>query len=84
MADLTFKDIRKAMKQIERYYGTPARFYCSESMGKKLMAKAKELGVKAETINGNDYLMGMKLITHPDLDDMTCYISGKDGEDGKD
>ena len=80
MADLTFKDIRKAMKQIERYHGTPARFYCSESMGKKLMAKAKELGVEAETINGDDYLMGMKLITHPDLDDRTCYISGKDGD----
>lgn len=75
MGELTFKDIKKAMKTLKQCGTEPAKFYTSESHAIKIIVQANEMGIKTKGQDGNDYILGMKVITHPDLDDHTCYIS---------
>ena len=74
MAELTIKDIEKAMKQMRKIKMKPAKFYCSKSTAEAILNKAKELGVETKGKDGEDYLLGMKVVTHNDLDDKCCYI----------
>ena len=75
MADITFKDIKKAMNTLKKYHTQPAKFYCSERRAKNLMEMAKKEGIPTGNINGKDYLMGMQLVTEKNIDENTCYIS---------
>ena len=78
MGELTLLDIKKAIRQIEKYHGpSEINIYCSESMAKSIVEKAKRFGVHAVK-DGKDYVLGRKIVTHADIDMNTCYITGDD------
>lgn len=75
MECLNIKDIEKAVKLLEKHQATPAYFYCSERTAESIIRKAEELGIKTKAIDGSNYILGMKIVTKPEIDDKHCYLS---------
>ncbi len=75
MEELTIKDIKKAVRQLKKYGGCARNLYMSESRAKQIILISNEHGIKTKGEDGNDYILGMKIVTRTDLNDKTCYIS---------
>lgn len=77
MADISFNDIEKAVNQLKQYGVAPSKFYCSHVRAKQFIDKAHELGIQTKGADGNDYLLGMKIVSDKRLPEDIMYVSDK-------
>ena len=68
------KDLKKAVKQLKKCGGKPARLYMSESEAERILNEAHAMGLNTKSEDGYDYIFGARVITHPAVNDNTCYI----------
>ena len=62
MSDITIKDIKKAMKTLEKSGGKPVRLIMGLEKKNKIIHMLNEKGIQTK-INGKEYVMGMEVIT---------------------
>ena len=74
MADLTVKDIKKAMKTLNKNNVVPTKMIMHQIMKDKVIKMLNEQGIETKGADGNDYVFGMKVITNDMCVEDTAYL----------
>ena len=75
MSDITVKDIKKAMKTLEKNKVVPARITMNPVMKDKVIKMLNDQGIETKGADGNDYVFGMKVITEDMCVEDVAYIN---------
>ena len=71
---ISLKDIKKAMRKLEKCHKTPEKLYMSPVMANRLIKHLQENGVSTKANNGKDYICGMEVILHDQLQPDIVYV----------
>ena len=74
MADFTLKDIKKAMKILEKNHKVPTKMYMNPATKDKVIKMLNEQGIETKRSDGNDYVFGMKAVTIEECVEDVAYI----------
>ena len=71
---ISIKDIKKAMRKLEKCHKTPEKLHMSPVMANRIIKHLHENGVSTKANNGKDYICGMEVILHDQLQPDIAFI----------
>ena len=81
MADLTVKDLRKAVRMLKKNGGKAERLLMSPRMRDKIIPMLNESGIDTKGLDGRHYVFGMEIVTDDRIMGDVAYIDQGDGDD---
>ena len=77
MAEITLKDIKKAVKMLDKYKSNQKRYFYMSPVNRELIEKILEpQGIaKIENVDGKEFFWGMEVVMLPEMPGDVYYIS---------
>ena len=77
VAELSLKDIKKAMKMLDKYNSNPQRYFYMSHANRECIEKILEpQGIaKIENVDGKEFFWGLEVIMLPEMPSDVYYIS---------
>lgn len=77
MAEITLKDIKKAVKMLDKYKSNQKRYFYMSPVNREYIEKILEpQGIaKIENVDGKEFFWGMEVIMLPEIPSDVYYIS---------
>ena len=79
MADITMDNIKKAMEMLEKAEAKPTTITMSPAFRDKVIKMLNDKGIKTKGEDGNDYVLGARVIVEDMCEENVAYISESDG-----
>ena len=79
MAGLTFENIKKAVRMLDKNGANPKRYFYMSPANRELIEKILEpQGIaKIENVDGKEFFWGMEVIMLSEIPSDVCYISNE-------
>ena len=71
---ISAKDIKKAMRLMEKCKKKPAKMFMSPIMASKVIKELNDKGIETKANNGKDYVFGLEVVLNGEIVEDVAYI----------
>ena len=68
------KDIKKAMRLMEKCKKKPAKMFMNPVMASKVIKELNDKGIETKANNGKDYVFGLEVVLNSEIVEDVAYI----------